>query len=149
MRWITPLTLLTSVATRQSLNALSIVLAAPEVVRYLSGAPVDEARLHSLLVPKIFLLFYFHPTAGMKYYWSRQSCLLSSTISGRQMVFDVMNLLYPSNTHHLPVVRSCVSTVASERGSSGPIASVMSFISRPRFMQRLKSFLKRVEILTV
>ena len=64
--------------------------------RYLSGAPVDEARLHSLLVPKIFLLFYFHPTAGMKYYWSRQSCPLSSTISGRQMVYDVMNLLYPS-----------------------------------------------------
>lgn len=72
---------------------------------YLSGAPVDEARFHSLLVPKIFLLFYFHPTVGMKYYWSRQSCLLSSTISGRQMVFDVMNLLYPSNTHHRPAGR--------------------------------------------
>lgn len=72
---------------------------------YLSGAPVDEARLHSLLVTKIFLLFYFHPTVGMKYYWSRQSCLLSSTIFGRQMVFDVMNLLYPNKTHHLPVVR--------------------------------------------
>ena len=35
---------------------------------YLSGAPVDEARLHSLLIPKTFLFFYFHPTAGMKYY---------------------------------------------------------------------------------
>lgn len=72
---------------------------------YLSSAPADEARLHSLLVPKIFLLLYCHPTVGMKYYWSHQSCLLSSTISGRQMVYGVMNLLYPNKTHHLPVVR--------------------------------------------
>lgn len=88
---------------------------------YPLDALADEARLHSLSVPKIFLLFCFPPIAGMMYCSSRQSCPLSSTISGHQMVYDVMNLLYPSNTHHLPVARSCVSTVASERGSSGPI----------------------------
>ena len=79
MRWITPLTLLTSVATRQSLNALSIVLAAPKVncadfcrdstiteqaqmvlaapkvALYLSGAPVDRWSLRWWTTYKVFL----------------------------------------------------------------------------------------------
>ena len=62
MRWITPLTLLTSVATRQSLNALSIVLAAPEVncADFCRDSTITEQAQMVLAAPKVHILFIYY-----------------------------------------------------------------------------------------